>query len=607
MCGIVAYSGTLEVAKILIQGLKKLEYRGYDSAGLSIQDLSGALCRFREVGKIKELESKSGLMPTAHTGIAHTRWATHGKPTQANAHPHHSQDQNFAVVHNGIIENYADLRKNLESKGYEFQSDTDTECVAHLMQDEYTGDLVETMRKVVSRLSGTYGLAILSSYHPGQIVAARRGSPLVFGVCPHGYILASDLSAVVQHTQTVLYLDEGDLLNFNQNGYEVLSDGHALVHRELEEVPFDEREVMLGGYSHFMQKEIFEQPVSIANSLRGRIHLPDASPKLQGLELHYKDLRHVDRIILSACGTSYYAALAGEYLIEEFAGIPVEVEYASEFRYRNPVLTPNTLVFCISQSGETADTLAALREAKRKGSTVLGICNVVGSSIARESDGGVYLHAGPEIGVASTKAFSSQLAVLALVGLMLGRQRRLSFTEGEKICKSLLEIPTQVGSVLTLEPKIKEMASVIVQARQVIYLGRGVLYPVALEGALKLKETSYINAQAYALAELKHGPLALVDEGTLAIVLVPVGEMREKIRSGIMEIRSRGAKILCIGPELVDFDDLCEFQLETPSTNALLLPIISVVVLQLLAYHVAVQKGCDVDQPRNLAKSVTVE
>lgn len=606
MCGIVAYSGPLDAAKILIHGLKKLEYRGYDSAGLSLQD-GAQLSRWREVGKIRELESRLPDLPKSHCGIAHTRWATHGPPTEMNAHPHHSANGKFAVVHNGIIENYQHLRRHLESKGYVFASDTDTECIAHLLEDLDTGDFLQSVRQVLNQLSGTYGIAVLNRDEPGQIIAARSGSPLVLGICSQGYILASDPAAVVSHTQSVLYLDEGDILKFSPLDYEILSEGLAPVQRELEEVPYNEREVMLGGYSHFMQKEIFEQPLSLANSMRGRIHLSEGSAKLQGLELHYRELRHVDRIILCGCGTSYYAALAGEYLIEELAGIPVEVELASEFRYRNPILSPNTLVFCISQSGETADTLAALREAKRKGSTVLGICNVVGSSIARESDGGVYLHAGPEIGVASTKAFSSQVVVMALVGLLLGRQRQLGRTHGAAYGQALMTLPEQIEQVLELSSKIRQWTASFANASSIFYLGRGILYPVALEGALKLKETSYINAQAYSLAELKHGPLALVDDQSVALILIPKGELRDKVRSGIMEVRSRGAKVYCMGPDAHEFEDLCISCLDLPHCHESLQSIVTVVALQILAYEVAVQKECDVDQPRNLAKSVTVE
>lgn len=605
MCGIVAYSGAHDAIKILIGGLKKLEYRGYDSAGLSVQ-AGSALSRWREVGKIRELESKLGDGPLARTGIAHTRWATHGPPTIENAHPHHSQDHRFAVVHNGIVENYQSLRQDLESKGYVFSSETDTECIAHLLQDQKESSLLDRVRSVLKLLRGTYGLAVMSQDEEGTIVAARRGSPLVFGICGDGFLLASDLSAVVSHTQSVIYLDEGDVLQFSAQSYAIYNE-EIPVHRDLEEVPFDQREVLLGGYQHFMQKEIFEQAQSLSNSIRGRIHLADGSAKLQGLELHYKDLRHVDRIILTACGTSYYAAMAGEYLIEEYAGIPVEVELASEFRYRNPILTPNTLVFCISQSGETADTLAALREAKRKGSTVLGICNVVGSSIARESDGGVYLHAGPEIGVASTKAFNSQVVVLSLVGLLLGRQRRLSHAQGLQIGTALLSLPQKVSELLAQIKIPQTLIDLFLQSQNIFYLGRGVLYPVALEGALKIKETSYLNVQAYSLAELKHGPLALVDEKSLALILVPSGELREKVRSGMMEVRSRGAKIIALGAQAHEFADLAELCYDLPDCDSSLEAVLSVIVLQLLAYEIACARGCDVDQPRNLAKSVTVE
>jgi glucosamine--fructose-6-phosphate aminotransferase (isomerizing) len=608
MCGIVAYTGPRQAVDILIEGLRKLEYRGYDSAGVSLQN-DGKLLTVRAKGRLSELEAAlTGHAREGTTGIAHTRWATHGAPSEANAHPHMSMDGQFAVVHNGIIENYALIKAGLEAEGVKFKSETDTEVIAHLVAKLYKDNLAQAVADALANLEGAFGIAVISSREPGVLIGARRGSPLVLGVGEDECILASDAAAIVEHTQKVVYLDENDMVEIRGGEYRITNQARAEVRREIQNISFSADQVAKGDFEHFMLKEIFEQPEAIINSLRGRLLTDAGTANLQGLNLLTPELRGIKRIVIIACGTSFYAGKVGEYLIEEMAGIPVEVEYASEFRYRNPILEDKTIVFAISQSGETADTLAALREAKRKGATVLGICNAVGSSIARETDGGVYLHAGPEIGVASTKAFTCQVTVLTLIALLLGRMRRMSADEGMRICNGLRAIPDQIREILAQNDAIREIAREYVEARNFLYLGRGFNYPVALEGALKLKEISYVHAEGYPAAEMKHGPIALIDADMPTVVICPTDALFDKVISNMQEVKARGGRILAV-TDATDghISAVADHVIRIPKTLPALTPLLHVVPLQLLAYHIAVMRGCDVDMPRNLAKSVTVE
>ncbi|MBQ3714771.1 MAG: glutamine--fructose-6-phosphate transaminase (isomerizing) [Fibrobacter sp.] len=609
MCGIVAYIGTNQALPILVGGLKKLEYRGYDSSGVALID-NGTIKAVRASGKIKELEDKLKVDPPKGTiGIAHTRWATHGAPTVENAHPHTSYNGKISIVHNGIIENYASLKAKLISDGVKFNSETDTEVVAHLIARFYNGDLKTAVIKALALVEGTFGLAVISSDEPGTLIGARRGSPLILGIGNNNdYFLASDVSAIINHTQKVVYLDDNDIVQVKDGSYSIVNMNSHEVQREVKDVEFDADAVAKGGFEHFMLKEIFEQPEVLRNTMRGRLLVAEGNAKLAGLDTNIKELRNINRIIITACGTSYYAGMVGEYMIEDLAGVPVEVEYASEFRYRNPIIKPGTLVLAISQSGETADTLAALKEAQQKGATALAICNGVGSTIARTSDGGVYLHAGPEIGVASTKAFTSQVTVLAMIALLLGRQRRLSFETGADIAKSLLELPQLAEQTLKLSDKIKELAKAYSKANNFLYLGRHFNYPVAMEGALKLKEISYIHAEGYPAAEMKHGPIALIDENMPVVVIAPKDALFDKIISNVREIKARGGKVIAITTDdCSPLDEIADHIIVVPKTIPMLMPILTCIPLQLLAYHIAVLRGNDVDQPRNLAKSVTVE
>lgn len=610
MCGIVGYIGSKPVLPILLDGLKKLEYRGYDSAGVSFVS-GGSLLTIKAAGKIAALEQK--LCPFAgeksSLGIGHTRWATHGAPTENNAHPHVSADGKIAVVHNGIIENYASLKAKLQQAGVEFKSDTDTEVVAHLISHFYQGDLKSAVIQTVSKLEGAFGFGIICKDEPDVLIGVRRGSPLIFGLGDNGeFYLASDVSAIVNYTQKVIYLDDNDIVVADRGGYEILNLQRQAVQREIKDVDFDGDAVAKGGFEHFMLKEIFEQPEALRNTMRGRLMLAEGNAKLAGLEANIHELRDINRIIITACGTSYYAGMVGEYMIEDLAGVPVEVEYASEFRYRNPIIKPGTLVLAISQSGETADTLAAMKEAHQKGATVLGICNGVGSSIARNSDGGVYLHAGPEIGVASTKAFSAQVAVLAMIALLLGRQRRVSFERGMEIAHAIMQIPDLVEETLKLNESIRGIAAKYKDAKNFLYLGRHYNYPVAMEGALKLKEISYIHAEGYPAAEMKHGPIALIDENMPVVVIAPKDALFDKIISNIREIKARGGKVIAVTTQdCSPLDEFADDLIHVPTTLPMLMPILTCVPLQLLAYHIATLRGNNVDQPRNLAKSVTVE
>lgn len=608
MCGIVGYIGSNEALPILVGGLKKLEYRGYDSSGVALIE-GGKIETVRASGKISALEEKLKNKPLhGSVGIAHTRWATHGAPTEENAHPHQSFDGNISIVHNGIIENYAVLKRKLQSEGIEFKSETDTEVVAHLIARYYKGNLKEAVLKAISLIEGTFGLAVICKSEPGTLIGARRGSPLILGIGQNEFYLASDVSAIIMHTQKVVYLDDNDIVEIKKDGYNLLNTHSQPVQHEVQDVEFDADAIAKGGFAHFMLKEIFEQPEVLRNTMRGRLLYAEGNAKLAGLDTNIKELRNINRIIITACGTSYYAGMVGEYMIEDLAGVPVEVEYASEFRYRNPIIKPGTLVLAISQSGETADTLAALKEAQQKGATALAICNGVGSTIARTSDGGVYLHAGPEIGVASTKAFTSQVTVLAMIALLLGRQRRLSFEAGSDIVKAMQELPELVEQTLKLSDQIAGIANKYAKANNFLYLGRHFNYPVAMEGALKLKEISYIHAEGYPAAEMKHGPIALIDENMPVVVIAPKDALFDKVISNVREIKARGGKVIAISTaDCHPLDEIADHLITVPKTIPMLMPIVTCVPLQLLAYHIAVLRGNDVDQPRNLAKSVTVE
>jgi len=613
MCGIVGYIGNRDAVPLLIQGLKRLEYRGYDSAGVSVQ-VDGKLDVRRAVGKIVELEKQMGDHPPRGTvGIAHTRWATHGAPTEPNAHPHATEDCDIVLVHNGIIENAGTLRKKLIELGHTFTSETDTEVVVHLIEEVWhEGDPLEiAVRDALQQVEGAYGLAIQSVRDPEKIVVARRGSPLLLGIGDEGELfVASDVAAILAHTRQVIYLDDGEMAVLGRGGYRTLSFEGEELDKDIKRVSWDLGAIEKGGHDHFMLKEIFEQPESLANVMRGRLLREDGTVKFGGLNLTDEELLAFDRIVICACGTSWHSALIGEYVIEDLAGIPVDVEYASEFRYRKPIVNRRTLMLVISQSGETADTLAAMREAKLRGASVLGIVNVVGSTIARESDGGVYLHAGPEIGVASTKAFTAQVMALVMFALRMARMKeRISAEEGGPIIDELLALPDKVARVLELDPMVRNLARTYKDATNALYLGRGFNFPTALEGALKLKEISYIHAEGLPAAEMKHGPIALIDANMPVVVVAPQDAIYSKVLSNIQEVRARGGRVIAVTTEGQNGDlaDLVDTLIPVPPTLDMLTPILCSVPLQLLAYHIAVMRGCDVDQPRNLAKSVTVE
>ncbi len=609
MCGIVGYIGTRAAVPIVIEGLKRLEYRGYDSAGVAV--LNGRLEIYKRAGKVADLEASLPQSLAGTIGIGHTRWATHGVPNNINAHPHVSTQGDIALIHNGIIENYAAIRTELLRKGHVFQGQTDTEVLVHLIEEiwkEAECDFETAVRLALKEVVGTYGICVISSREPDKLIAARNGSPLLFGVGEGEYFLGSDASPLVQHTRKVIYLSDGEMVIITRDGYTVKTIENIEMPKAIEELTFSIDEIEKGGYEHFMLKEIFEQPDAILNSMRGRLLVSEGSVRLGGISQHLERLRTSRRIIIIACGTSWHAGLVGEYLIEELARIPVEVEYASEFRYRNPIIYPDDVVLAISQSGETADTLAAIREAKSRGALVLGICNVVGSSIARETDCGIYTHAGPEIGVASTKAFTAQVTVLTLLALALGKRRTLSDAEAKMLVDELHSIPDKVRDILKLNDEVKRLATLFKDARNFLYLGRGVNFPVALEGALKLKEISYIHAEGYPAAEMKHGPIALIDENMPVVFIATKDGSYHKIISNIEEVRSRKGRVIAIATEGDDeISRLAEFVIRIPNTLDMLLPLLTSIPLQLLAYHIAVMRGCNVDQPRNLAKSVTVE
>ncbi len=610
MCGIVGYVGRRPCLPILLEGIKRMEYRGYDSAGVAVQS-DGKLRIVKAAGKIRELETRlarESLPGTA--GIAHTRWATHGEPNDVNAHPHSDAFGKLALVHNGIIENYAVLKAALQAEGRRFATETDTEVLAQLIEKhrERGLRLEEAVVQALAVVEGTYGIAVICVDEPGVIVGARKGSPLVVGVGEDEFFLASDVAAVINHTRQVVYLDDGEMAVLTPDGFHTATVTAERIDKQVHEVEWNLAQIEKGGFAHFMLKEIFEQPTSVRNSMRGRLDPAQGLARLHGLNLGEDELRDIRRLIILACGTSWHAGLIGEYMIEEHARIPVEVEYASEFRYRNPIVREGTTVLVISQSGETADTLAAMREAHRRGARTLGIVNVVGSTIARESDGGVYIHAGPEIGVASTKAFTSQVTVLALLTLLLARGRQMSAETGIQLARELDAIPGKIQSILERSDCVRAIAEAYSHHNNFLYLGRSYQFPVALEGALKLKEISYIHAEGYPAAEMKHGPIALIDERMPVVFLCTRDGAYDKVISNMMEVRARKGAIIAIATEGdTEVAQRADHVIHVPQTLPMLQPLLSVIPLQLLAYHIAVLRGCDVDQPRNLAKSVTVE
>ena len=610
MCGIVGYTGKRKAVPLVLEGLKRLEYRGYDSAGIA-SITEGRLEVVKAPGKIAALEKLIGSnIPAGHTAIAHTRWATHGAPNEVNAHPHTDCGGVIALIHNGIIENAGSLRPLLQQRGHVFSSETDTEVLTHLVEELHSkgATLADAVAGALQQIEGTYGIAVVSTREPETIVAARHGSPLLVAIGPGEHWVASDASAVLAHTRSVVYLDDGEIAVVRPDDYRILDLEAVEKVKAVTRIDWDLGTIERGGYAHFMLKEIMEQPESLRNTLRGRLLEEEGDVRLGGLNMTDEDLQKVNRIVITACGTSWHSALIGEYMMEELARIPTEVEYASEFRYRNPIVDERTLVIGISQSGETADTLAALREAKRRGARTMGLVNVVGSTIAREVDGGVYLHAGPEIGVASTKAFTSQIAALALVTLKLGRLRSLSILQGREVVKALGLLPELVERVLARAPQVEQIAERLIRAANVLYLGRGYNFPVALEGALKLKEISYIHAEGYPAAEMKHGPIALIDDLMPVVFIAPRDAVYQKVVSNIEEVKARGGKVIAIVTEGdTGVSRLADHKVEIPETMDLLTPVLSVLPLQLLAYFIAVRRGCNVDQPRNLAKSVTVE
>lgn len=608
MCGIVGYIGQKEAVKVLIDGLKRLEYRGYDSAGLAFIK-NGDLGCVKAVGKIVELERKlNGNITHTNMGIAHTRWATHGAPTFENAHPHIDCKSEIAVVHNGIIENYDYLKTKLKREGHIFRSETDTEVLAHLIEKYFHGNLEMAVMNALKEVEGTYGIAVISTKDKQKIVAARKGSPLAIGIGNKEYFITSDVSASLEHTREVVYLDDNEIAILTTNGYETKTMENIPTYKKVEEVLWNIDMIEKGGYPHFMLKEIHEQPQALRNAMRGRVDSCNYSIRLGGLIGHEKVLREAKRIVIVACGTSWHAGLVGEYMLEEMARIPVEVEYASEFRYRNPVIEEGTIVIAISQSGETADTLGAMREAKQKGAKLFSICNVVGSTIAREADFGIYLHIGPEIGVASTKAFTAQIVILYLVTLHMMRLKHAEVLVNSDTIKAVQSIPDKIQSILDKEKEVVELAKIYKDSEHTLYLGRGYNYPVALEGALKLKEISYVHAEGYPAAEMKHGPIALINKDMPVIFIATQDKVYEKIMNNIEEVKSRGGRVIAIATEGdMQIVKKVNHVFYIPKTSDVLTPILSVIPLQLLAYHMAVMRGCDVDKPRNLAKSVTVE
>ena len=628
MCGIVGYIGHREASQFLIEGLRRLEYRGYDSSGVAAIDSSGKLTVTKTCGRIDNLVARLVEEPVGgKIGVGHTRWATHGQPSDENAHPHIGGPNVLAIVHNGVIENYQQIKERLTSEGHVFHSATDSEIIGHLISDAFKNNteaatngtpqggaagtyapLVSAVQQAILQLRGTYGIVALFRAHPDVLICDRLGSPMVIGVGEGEHFIASDATPMVGHTEKIVYLADHEMAVITRDSLQVIHRDQGHVEHAVQTLEQDGDSVSLGGYAHYMLKEIHEQPQSLRNAMRGRLNDDDATAVFGGLNLGTQQLRQVDRIILTACGTSWHAAMVGEYVIEELAGIPVEVEYASELRYRNPPIGDKTLVFAITQSGETADTLAALRECNRKGHHTLAICNVVGSTIAQESEGGIYLHAGPEIGVASTKAFTAQCTVLTMLALFFGRQRHLSFGAGRAIIRHLKQLPEQVEKALDCDAVVRQIAEKYQHCDNFLYLGRQYNFPTALEGALKLKEISYIHAEGYPAAEMKHGPIALVDENTPSVFVIPPDFVYEKVMANMEEIKARGGPIIAVVSE--GDTEVCKLTddiIEVPPVDDFLEPIVMSIPLQLLAYHIGVLRDCDVDKPRNLAKSVTVE
>ncbi|MES2387199.1 MAG: glutamine--fructose-6-phosphate transaminase (isomerizing) [Bacteroidota bacterium] len=611
MCGIVAYVGYRQAYPIILKGLKRLEYRGYDSAGIAL--LNGGLNVYKKKGKVSELESSLGSEELNSTiGIGHTRWATHGEPNDINAHPHYSSNENLVIIHNGIIENYVALKKELLSRGHVFHSDTDSEVFIHFIDDIYqnTGcSLEEAVRIALTKVVGAYAIVIMDEKAPDQLIAARKGSPLVLGIGENEFFLASDATPIVEYTNQVVYINDYEIVTIRNGNFDIRTIEDEKTTPYIQQLEMQLESIEKGGYEHFMLKEIFEQPRSIADSMRGRIVSETGQVVLGGLIDNLNRALNIERIIILGCGTSWHAGLVAEYLLEEFTRIPVEVEYASEFRYRNPIIREGDLVIAISQSGETADTLAAIELAKSKGAFIFGICNVVGSSIARVTDAGAYTHAGPEIGVASTKAFTAQVTVLTMIALLIGRRKgTINEQRYQEVLTELELIPKKVAKALQLNAQIKYIADIYKDSPNFLYLGRGYNFPVALEGALKLKEISYIHAEGYPAAEMKHGPIALIDQEMPVVFIATKDSSYEKIVSNIQEVRARKGRVIAIvteGDKLIS--GMADFVIEVPHTHEALVPLISVIPLQLLSYHIAVMRGCNVDQPRNLAKSVTVE
>jgi len=608
VCGIVGYVGPRDAVSVLVEGLSRLEYRGYDSAGVAVLNGGGVETRklAGRIGGLRELLARAPLHGSC--GIGHTRWATHGAPTERNAHPHADCTGTVALVHNGIIENADVLRKRLEVGGHRFVTETDTETLVHLIEESPGATLEDRVIAALQHIEGTYGIAVVAETDPGKIVVARRGSPVLLGVGDGEFLVASDVSAVLEHTRSVVYLNDGDVAVLTSRGYRVLDPEAREQERAVDDIEWDLDAIALGGYPHFMLKEICEQSETVRSTLRGRLLVAEGTARLHGLNLTAEDCREIQRVAIVACGTSWHAGLVGRHILEELVGIPVSVEYASEYRYCRQLRLPGTVTIAISQSGETADTLEALRAAKAAGSTVLGLVNVVGSTIAREADGGVYLHAGPEIGVASTKAFTAQVVALLLLGLYLGRRRGLPAEQGRALVAQLVRLPELVERALAVEPQVKALAERYADAPNALYLGRGVNFPVALEGALKLKEISYIHAEGYPAAEMKHGPIALIDENMPVVCVAPQDRVYAKVVSTMQEVKARGGRLIAITSEgNGDLSHLVDHQIAVPASPPLITPVLTVIPLQLLAYHIAVLRGCDVDRPRNLAKSVTVE
>jgi glucosamine--fructose-6-phosphate aminotransferase (isomerizing) len=618
MCGIIGYIGTEDAKDLLIDGLKRLEYRGYDSAGMALIDSAHEISSLRRTGRVNNLHEAAAMSEIAGSvGIAHTRWATHGEVTEANTHPHTSYNGKFAIAHNGVIENYAQLKEFLKGKGVTFHSETDTEVLVNLIAYHYDklqsesvkgSPFKESIRRSLQEIEGTYGIAVICKDFPNEMVGARKSSPLIVGVGKDELLLSSDVSALVVRTKNAVYLKDGEIVHIQDNDFSITTIGENTVKAIVETVEWEDGDAELGDFSHFMEKEIFEQPNSLLNSMRGRFSNDASTAHFGGLNISAQELRHVDRILLCACGTAWHACMVAEYLIERYARIPVEVEYASEFRYRNAPIDKNTLVLVISQSGETIDTLAALRESQRKGFRTLAITNVVGSTIARESDGGIYQHAGPEIGVASTKAFTSQLLICSMLALYLGRLRDMSYEDGVKYVEALKAVPDQVAEILQQSDRIAKIAKKYAHSRDFLFLGRQFMFPIALEGALKLKEISYIHAEGYPAAELKHGPIALVSPECPSVFLAPQGQIFQKTLSNVQEVNARKGPLIAVTSKDSNFPKgLVNDLIEIPNAHEAIQPILATIPVQLLSYYIAIERGCDVDKPRNLAKSVTVE